>query len=61
MRKIVKGSIIREYKYGVYIESKVITDPIKNERGKLEFISETESGCKINYIKYESSLVLMEV
>ena len=58
--KIVKGSVIREYKYGVYIESTVITEPITNERGQLEFISETKSGAKIEYMKYKQSLVLLK-
>ncbi|PSV00431.1 hypothetical protein [Photobacterium kishitanii] len=58
--KIKKGSVIREYKYGVFVESKVITNVILNERGQLEFTSETKNGHKINYIKSESSLTLME-
>ena len=59
---IKKGSIIREYKCGLFIESEVITD-VTNERGQLEFtaISNSNSlvcgtGKVIEYIKHESSL-----
>lgn len=57
--KIKLGSTIREYKYGVYIESKVITVPVTNERGQLEFQSVTKGGHVIEYMKHESSLVLV--
>lgn len=57
--KIKKGSVIREYKYGYCIESTVITDPIKNERGQLEFKSQTSAGSIIEYMKNESSLELV--
>ena len=54
------GSVIREYKYGTCIESTVISDPVKNERGQLEFKSETKSGRVIDYMKHESSLVVVK-
>lgn len=57
--KIKKGSVIREYKYGTYIESTVITD-VEVVDGKLKFISETKDGAQIPYLKYEDSLVLMD-
>lgn len=58
--KIKKGSVVREYKYGCCIESTVITDPIKNERGQLEFKAETSSGSIIEYMKSESSLEVIK-
>ena len=54
------GSVIREYNYGIYIESTVISDPVKNERGQLEFKSETNGGKVIDYMKHESSLVVVK-
>lgn len=59
MSKIIKGSVIREHKYDAYIESTVITDPVLNDRGQLEFVSETKTGRRIEYMKYESSLELV--
>ena len=58
--KIIKrGSVIREYKYGTYLESTVFTDVVKNERGQIEFKSITDSDTIIEYMKAESSLVLV--
>ena len=54
------GSVIREYCYGTYIESTVISNPVKNQSGKLEFISRTESGQEIEYTKHESSPVVVK-
>lgn len=54
------GSVIREHKYGAYIESTVITEPITTEEGKLEFKSKTESGHVIDYLKNEDSLELVK-
>ena len=60
-RVVIKiGSVIREYKYGTYIESTVISYPIKNERGQLEFKSETKSGRVIEYMKHESGFTIVE-
>jgi hypothetical protein len=58
--KIKKGSVIREYKYGHCIQSTVITDPIENERGQLEFKAETSIGSIIEYMKNESSLDIIK-
>ncbi len=58
--KIKKGSVIREYKYGYCIQSTVITDPIENERGQLEFKAETSIGSIIEYMKNESSLEIVK-
>ena len=57
---IKKDSELRDSKYGTYIESKVITDVVTNDRGQLEFQSVTESGRIIDYMKYESSLTLIK-
>lgn len=54
------GSVIREYNYGIYIESTVISDPVKNDRGQLEFKSKTNGGRVIEYMKRESSLVIVK-
>lgn len=56
MSNIKKGSVIREFKYGHCIESIVITEPVLNDRGQLEFKSKTSSGSVIDYMKSESSL-----
>lgn len=56
--KIKKGSKIREYGYGTFIDSTVITEP-KLVNGKLEFKSETAGGVIIDYLKSESSLELL--
>lgn len=53
------GDRIRECKYGVIIESVVITKPIKNERGQLEFKSKLDNGEVISYMKHESSLAIV--
>lgn len=58
--KIKKGSVIREYKYGYCIQSTVVTEPIKNERGQLEFKAETSMGSIIDYMKNESSLEIVK-
>ena len=58
--KIKKGSVIREHKYGYCIQSTVITDPIKNERGQLEFKAENSTGSIIDYMKNESSLEIVK-
>lgn len=57
---IKKGSVIRECKYGVFIESKVMDEPKKNDRGQLVFRSKTRSGHIINYQKHESSLEVVK-
>ena len=57
--KIQKGSVIREYKYGTYIESTVITEPIENARGQLEFKSRTHNGKIIQYQKHESGITVV--
>lgn len=57
--KITKGSVIREYKYGTYIESTVITEPIENARGQLEFKSRTHNGNIIEYQKHESGITVV--
>lgn len=51
-----RGDVIREYKYGTFAESTIISDVVTNERGQVEFVSETADGVKINYMKHQSSL-----
>jgi len=57
--RIKNGTKIREYGYGAYIDSTVITEPVKNERGQLEFKSQTSDGRVIDYMKRESSLEIL--
>ncbi|CAM0077098.1 hypothetical protein VPHK391_0082 [Vibrio phage K391] len=54
--EIKKGSVIREYKYGMCLESTVITDPFVNDRGQLEFDAKTKRGVIVEYMKHASSL-----
>ncbi len=51
-----RGDVIREYKYGTFVESTIVTDVVTNERGQAVFVSETTDGAKINYMKHQSSL-----
>lgn len=51
-----RGDIIREYGYGTFVESTIITDVVINDRGRAEFVSETKDGDKINYMKHRESL-----
>jgi hypothetical protein len=60
MKKITKGTMIREHGYGTYIDSKVITEPVENERGQLIFKSETETGSIIEYMKHPDRLTILE-
>lgn len=53
---IKKGDRIRECKYGVCIESIVITDVEINDRGQSVFTSVTDSGVEIEYMKSHESL-----
>lgn len=57
---IKKGSVIREHKYGTYIETTVITDPIISDKGKLKFMAETNCGKTIEYLKSKSSFEVVK-
>jgi len=58
-QKIKKGHTIREYGYGVFVDSEVITEPIENERGQLVFKSVTKQGYVIDYMKSRASLEII--
>ena len=51
-----RGDVIREYGYGTFVESTIISDVVINDRGQAVFVSETEDGDKINYMKHRESL-----
>lgn len=58
-KEITKGSRVREYGYGTYIDSVVLSDPIVNDRGQIEFYAKTQSGAIVSYMKSASSLEVM--
>ena len=57
---IKKGDRIKECKYGVCIESTVITEVIINERCQSEFTSVTDGGIEIQYMKHHTSLEVIQ-